>query len=87
MSNNYQAIYRFEVTDPDLVDDLRELWRESVVDWDREQRYVCVESDPLAIEHFLSFYELCLFLETSETADEPSIFVHGPNLPEYQQAG
>jgi len=80
MSNFNQAVYRFEVTDPVIVDDLRDLWQESVVDWNRHSMFVCVKSDPISINQFLSFYDLCLFLEAPDN-DLPSILVCGPNFP------
>ena len=72
MSNAAQAVYTFHVDDPEQVDDLCELWQESLVDWDRSRGIVRVQSDSISINQFLMFYELYVYLETGGTADAVS---------------
>ena len=58
MNSTAQSIFTFQVEDPEQVDDLCDLWQESLVEWDRDRCLVRVESDALAVEQFLMFYQL-----------------------------
>lgn len=64
-----RELYTFYGARPEQVDDLLDIWRESVVDWNRSLGMVSVESDPVSIEQFLMFYKLYEYLDYGQQND------------------
>lgn len=65
MQTKHDQIYTFHLDTREEMDDIRELWAESVVDWNAQTRTVRVETDPLAMDQFLLFYDLYQYLEAN----------------------
>jgi hypothetical protein len=72
-----EIVYTFHVRQPDQVDELRELWAEQVIDWDRAEGTVRVKAHPQTIDEFLMFYDLLEYLES----EEPSTAGTGHDKP------
>lgn len=77
MLTSKQEIFTFRGATPEQVDDLCELWKESVVDCNRQRGIVRVMSDAVAVDQFLLFYELC------NAEEQPVNDFDAPDTPRY----
>ncbi len=68
MIKTNQTVYTFYGVTTDQVDDLCELWQESVEEWSHSRGFVRIKSDPISIQQFLMFYELYEYLEYGDSA-------------------
>lgn len=66
METTGQELYTFYGARLEQVDDLCDMWQESLVDWNRALGLVSVESDPISMEQFLLFYKFYEYLENGE---------------------
>ncbi|MCP3866576.1 MAG: hypothetical protein GY703_00470 [Gammaproteobacteria bacterium] len=75
MITENEQIFSFRVSNPEMVDDLTELWRGSIVDCDPKQKTVRVRSDSVAVGQFIAIYSTYLYCNSVEDAFHPWIKV------------
>lgn len=65
MIRDRELTYTLEASSPEQVEDLRELWQDSVVDLDESRLVLRVVSNPDAMNQFLLLYELLGYLDAT----------------------